>query len=205
MERPHVRLGVTIAAHAIVRVASSASGVLIGIYLASLGGHAFQMDAGLLGTLGAVSFAAELISSIPLGMASDAVSPRRLMVSGALVGALAVQVFALSSHVEVFFLSRALKGIGVAAATPSLLAYLAEATTHDSALRARVMSFFELSLLSGLALGGLLGSQFWKLFNAHAFSLVALAYLVCAALLFFGAKGSRSHGSHAAWQGLLEP
>jgi MFS family permease len=203
MVRQHVSLGVTIAAHAILRVASSASGVLIGIYLASLGGHGFQVDAGLLGTLGAVSFAAELIASIPLGMASDAVSPRWLMVSGALAGALAVQLFALSAHVEVFFLSRALEGIGVAAVTPPLLAYLAEATTHNSALRARVMSFFELSLLAGLALGGLMGSQFWKLFNAHAFSLVALAYLVCAALLFFGAKGSRSHGSHAAWQGLL--
>jgi len=192
-----------IAAHAILRVASSASGVLIGIYLASLGGHGFQVDASLLGTLGAVSFAAELIASIPLGMASDAVSPRWLMVSGALAGALAVQLFALSAHVEVFFLSRALEGIGVAAVTPPLLAYLAEATARDSALRARVMSFFELSLLAGLALGGLMGSQFWKRFGVHAFSLVALAYMVCAALLFFGAKDSRSHGSHAAWQGLL--
>jgi hypothetical protein len=32
---------------------------------------------------------------------------------------------------------------------------------------------------------------------------VAIAYLVCAMLLLFGAKGSQSHGSHAAWQGLL--
>jgi MFS family permease len=138
-----------------------------------------------------------------MGIASDAVSPRWLMVSGALVGALAVQLFALSSHVEVFFLSRALEGIGVAAVTPPLLAYLADATTHDSVLRARVMSFFELSLLAGLALGGLMGSQFWHLFDVHAFSFVAIAYLFCAMLLFFGAKGSQSHGPHAAWQGLL--
>ena len=196
-------LAITILAHALLRIASSASGVLIGIYLANLSGHGFHVDAGLLGILGAVSFGAELIASIPFGIASDAISPRWLMVSGALVGALAVQLFALSSHVEVFFLSRALEGIGVAAVTPPLLAYLADSTTHDSALRARVMSFFELSLLAGLALGGLMGSQFWKVFDARAFSLVALAYLLSAALLFFGAKGSRSHGSHAAWQGLL--
>src|ERR1039457_3220061 len=194
---------ITILAHTLLRIASSASGVLIGIYLANLSGHGLSVDASLLGTLGAVSFAAELITSIPMGMASDAVSPRWLMVSGALVGALAVQLFALSSHVEVFFLSRALEGIGVAAVTPPLLAYLADATTHDSALRARVMSFFELSLLAGLALGGLMGSQFWKVFDAHAFSLVALAYLASAALRFFGAKGRRSRGSHAAWQCLL--
>src|ERR1039458_1948508 len=171
------RLALTILAHAILRIASSASGVLIGIYLANLSGHGFHVDAGLIGILGAVSFAAELIASIPFGIASDAISPRWLMVSGALIGALAVQLFAFSEHVEVFFLSRALEGIGVAAVTPPLLAYLAESTSHDSALRARVMSFFELSLLAGLALGGLMGSQFWKLFNAHAFSLVALAYL----------------------------
>jgi len=203
MAKPHVRLGITIVAHAILRVASSASGVLIGIYLAKLSDHGSAVDAGLLGALGAVAFAAELVASIPFGLASDAVSPRWLMVGGALMGALAVQLFALSAHVEVFFLSRALEGIGVAAVTPPLLAFLAESAKHDSALRARVMSFFELSLLAGLALGGLMGSQFWHRFDLRAFSLIAVAYLLCAVLLFFGAKGSRSHGSHAAWQGLL--
>lgn len=203
MEKQPDRLTLTIVAHAILRIASSASGVLIGIYLADLSGHGFQVDAGLLGILGAVSFGAELIASIPFGIASDAISPRWLMVGGALIGALAVQLFALSSHTQVFFLSRALEGIGVAAVTPPLLAYLADATSDDSALRARVMSFFELSLLAGLALGGLMGSQFWHLFDVHAFSFVATAYLLCATLLFLGAKGSHSHGSHAAWQGLL--
>lgn len=203
MAKHRNRLALTILAHALLRIASSASGVLVGIYLANLSGHGFHVDAGMLGILGAVSFAAELIASIPFGIASDAISPRWLMVSGALIGALAVQLFALSAHAEVFFLSRALEGIGVAAVTPPLLAYLAEATTHDSALRARVMSFFELSLLAGLALGGLMGSQFWRRFDVRAFSLVALAYLACAMLLFLGAKGARSHGSHAAWQGLL--
>jgi MFS family permease len=203
MPKQHDRLALTILAHAILRIASSASGVLIGIYLANLSGHGFPVDAGLLGILGAISFAAELIASIPFGIASDAVSSRWLMVSGALIGALAVQLFAISEHVEVFFLSRALEGIGVAAVTPPLLAYLAEATTHDSALRARVMSFFELSLLAGLGLGGLMGSQLWKRFDVHAFSCVALVYLLCAILLYLGAKGSQSHGSHAAWQGLL--
>ena len=200
--QPH-RLALSILAHAILRVASSASGVLIGIYLADLSGHGFRVDASLLGSLGAVSFAAELAASIPFGMASDAISPRWLMVAGAATGALAVQLFALSSHINVFFLSRTLEGIGVAAVTPPLLGNLAESSSHDSALRARVMSFFEISLLAGLALGGLVGSQFWLRFHVHAFSLVALAYLGCALLLFIGAKGSRSHGSRAAFQGLI--
>jgi MFS family permease len=197
------RLAVTILAHGILRIASSASGVLIGIYLAALSGHGIPVDASLLGTLGAVSFAAELVASIPFGMASDAISPRWLMIAGALIGALAVQLFVLSSHVPVFFLSRTLEGIGVAAVTPPLLAYLAESTTHHSGLRARVMSFFELTLLAGLALGGLMGSQFWRYFDVHAFSFVALAYVACALLLFVGAKGSQSHAARAALRGLL--
>ena len=197
------RLALTIFAHGILRIASSASGVLIGIYLAKLSGHGLRVDAGLLGALGAVSFAAELVASIPMGIVSDAVSPRWLMVIGAIVGAIAVQLFALSTHIQIFFLSRMLEGIGVAAVTPPLLAYLAEATTQEADLRARVMSFFELSLLAGLALGGLMASAFWSRFRIHAFGLVALAYLLCAVLLFFGAKGSKSHGSQAALRGLL--
>jgi MFS family permease len=197
------RLALAILAHGILRIASSASGVLIGIYLASLSGNGFRVDASLLGTLGAVSFAAELIASIPFGLASDAISPRWLMTMGALTGALAVQLFALSAHVSVFFLSRTLEGFGVAAVTPPLLGYLAESTSHNSGLRARVMSFFELTLLAGLALGGLAGSQFWRRFDVHAFSLVAIAYIGCALLLFVGAKGSQSHGARAALHGLL--
>ncbi|MGC8536803.1 MAG: MFS transporter [Rhizomicrobium sp.] len=203
MQQRPGRLAITILAHAVLRIASSASGVLIGIYLARLSGHGLHIDAGLLGTLGAVSFAAEVVFSIPFGIASDAIPPRWLMVTGAMTGALAVQLFAWSTHVEVFFLSRTLEGMGVAAVTPPLLAYLADASTHDAALRARVMSFFELSLLAGLALGGLMGSEFWQHFHVHAFGLVALAYLLCAIMLFFGASGSKSHDSQAAFRGLL--
>lgn len=87
--------------------------MLIGIYLADLSRHDFHVDASLLGALGAVSFAAELVASIPFGIASDAISPRWLMVAGATTGALAVQLFALSSHINVFFLSRALKELAL--------------------------------------------------------------------------------------------
>src|ERR1035437_493735 len=46
-------LAITILAHTLLRIASSASGVLLGIYLANLSGHGFSVDAGLLGLLGA--------------------------------------------------------------------------------------------------------------------------------------------------------
>ncbi|HTV83324.1 MAG TPA: MFS transporter [Acidobacteriaceae bacterium] len=196
-------LATAIPGHAVLRIASNASAALVGIYLAHLAVRQAGISAELLGALGAVSFASELIFSIPLGMASDAVSPRWLMPAGALLGGLAIQLFTVSRQIPIFYLSRALEGIGVAAVTPPLLAWLAEATAGHAKLRARAMSFFELSLLAGLALGGMMGSQFWQYFQIHAFSWVAGVYLASALLLYTGAEGSRSHGRKAAIVGVL--
>jgi MFS family permease len=124
------------------------------------------------------------------------------MTGGAVLGAIAIQLFPLSGRIPIFFLSRALEGMAVAAITPPLLAYLADATARDGTMRARVMSFFELSLLAGLALGGLVGSEFWLHFRTGAFGLVAGAYVACAVLLLFGAKGTRSHSRRSAFEGL---
>ena len=113
------------------------------------------MDAALVGTLGAVSFGAELLFGVPMGMLSDAIAPRALMTGGALLGAVATQMFGMTGWVSIFFLSRAIEGLGAAAGAPPLLAHITDVTEGDPALRARAMSYFELSLLAGLALGGL--------------------------------------------------
>jgi MFS family permease len=197
-------LTAAIVGHGFLRIASGASAVLIGIYLARLSSSDIRINAGLIGMLGAVSYASELVASIPFGLAADAISPRWLMVGGALTGAVAVRIFALAPHPGIFYFSRALEGVGVAAVTPPLLAYLAQSTAHSSSLRARVMSFFELSLLAGLALGGVVGSQLWTHLHLHSFSLLALVYAACALLLFAGAKGTRAHGSKAAVHGLKQ-
>jgi MFS family permease len=192
-----------------MRIAGGASGVLVGIYLADLANHGSRVDAALVGTLGAISFIAELAGSIPMGLASDAISPRALMISGSLLAALATQLFGMSGQVSIFFLSRALEGVGAAAIAPSLLAHLTDVTADDYALRARVMSYFELSLLAGLGLGGLVGSQLWRVCGTVAFSIVAVAYLLCAGFLFLGTIGSRGYGSKQALSGfyraLAEP
>lgn len=60
-------------------------------------------------TLSAVSFAAELFASIPMGLACDAMQPRLLMTGGAVVGAIAVFLFAVLGFF-IFFLSRLLAG-----------------------------------------------------------------------------------------------
>ena len=197
-------LTAAILGYSFLRIASGASAVLIGIYLAHLNSTDMHIDARLIGMLGAASFAAELIASIPLGFVADAISPRWLMMSGALLGAVAVGIFALAPAPEIFYFSRILDGLAVAAVTPPLLAYLAQSTTQSSSLRARVMSFFELSLLAGLALGGVLGSQLWPRFHKHAFTLLALLYCASALLLLVGAQRAHAHGARTALHGLKQ-
>jgi MFS family permease len=131
------------------------------------------------------------------------------MTGGALLGAVATQLFGMTGWVSIFFLSRAIEGLGAAAGAPPLLAHITDLTERDPALRARAMSYFELSLLAGLALGGLLGAQLWHVFHASAFATVASVYLLCAGLLYFGAAGTRGHGGHEAlagfWRALHQP
>ena len=186
--QPHANLAWVILAHALLRIASGTSGILIGLYLASLNNHGAHLSVGLVGTLSAVSFTAELFASIPMGVASDTMQPRWLMTGGAIVGAIAA-FLAASGSTSTFFLSRLLEGVGVAAIVPALLAYLTDATECRPALRVRVMSYFELTLLAGLALGGIVAGQLFRILNSGAFSVVAVVYLACAAILFSSISG----------------
>ena len=198
---PRSRLPLVILGNAFMRIASGASGVLVGLYLAELANRGFGINAALVGTLGAVSFGAELIISVPMGIASDAVAPRGLMTAGAFLGAAATQLFGMSGRAGIFFLSRTVEGFGAAAETPSLLSYLTDVTEGNHSLRARVMSYFELSFLAGLALGGLTGAQLWHFLSTRAFSAVAVIYILSACLLFLGSVGSQRYGLARALSG----
>ncbi len=197
-------LGAGIFAHGLARVAGAASGVLIGVYLAALSGRGMHVGAEFVGVLGAVSFGAELVTSVPMGTLSDAISPRRLMVAGALVAGFATWLMGATPRVPVFVLSRVLEGVGAAAITPPLLAWLAEVTEYESGLRARVMSFFELSLLCGLGLGGIVATELWQRQGAHGFATIAVVYAACAALFYGAVRGGAAHGGNAALHGLKE-
>lgn len=70
-------------------------------------------------------------------------------------------------------------------------------------MRARVMSHFELSLLAGLALGGLVAGELWRRLNTLAFAAVAAIYVLCAGLLHVGAVGSKGHGAEQAISGFF--
>jgi MFS family permease len=207
--RARHRLPIALLGNALMRIAGGASAVIVGLYLADLANRGAHVNAALVGTLGAVSFGSELLFGIPAGMLSDAVAPRALMTGGALLGAAATQLFGMTHWVSIFFLSRAIEGIGAAAGAPPLLAHITDVTDRDPRLRARAMSYFELSLLAGLALGGLMGAQLWRIFHITAFATVAFAYFISAGLLYFGVAGSKGRGGPEAmagfWRALHQP
>jgi predicted MFS family arabinose efflux permease len=195
------RLPIVIIANALLRIAGGASGILVGLYLSAAANRGMPVDAALVGVLGAVSFGAELLASLPMGMLSDALATRGLMTAGALLGAAATQLFGITGRTGIFFLSRTLEGLGIAANGPALLSHLTDTTNGFPALRVRAMSFYELSFLVGLAAGGVTGSQLWRMLNTSAFGAVAAVYVLGAALLAFGAAGSKGYGGAAAWSG----
>ena len=200
--RARHRLSIALMGNALMRIAGGASAVLVGLYLADLANRGARVNAALAGTLGAVSFGAELLFGVPAGILSDAIAPRALMTSGAFLGAAATQMFGMTGLISIFFLSRAIEGVGAAAGVPPLLAHITDVTDRDPALRARAMSYFELSLLAGLALGGLMGAQLWRIFQTSAFATVAAVYLISAGQLYFGAAGSKGRGGQEAMTGL---
>lgn len=185
------RLTAVLIGNGLLRVANAAGGALIGFYLADLAAQGQGVDAALVGALGVTISAAELAAALPLGMLADRIAPRILLLAGALLGAVATQLFGISGLVAIFFLSRALEGIASATSGPPLLAYLAGVTQTQPSLRGRVMSFYELALLAGLAFGGLVGGVLWKWSKTVGFSLLALVYLGVATLFAWGM--SRSH------------
>lgn len=197
-----VRLPLVLLGNALLRIAGGAGGILVGLYLADLANRGSRVDATIVGTLGAISFLAELIGALPMGMLSDAFAPRLLMVTGALLGALATQLFGMSGMVTIFFISRAIEGVAAAAGAPSILAHITDVTEGDEGLRGKAMSYFELSLLAGLGVGGWAGSKLWTMLHTDAFAAVAGVYLLCAVMLWFGAVGSKKHGTAHALSGL---
>jgi predicted MFS family arabinose efflux permease len=99
-------------------------------------------------------------------------------------------------------MSRVLEGLAVAAVTPALLRLLAADTAQDPGRRARMMSGFELSLLAGLALGALVGSQLWIALARRAFAALAVLYGACALLLWRNVPTRPGAGRQNALRGL---
>jgi MFS family permease len=150
-------------------------------------------------------FVAELIGAPILGALSDRRGRRPFILLGPALGAIAVQITAMTAAVWLLLITRLLEGLSTASSIPSTLGYISEATSGRPKLRARIVGLFEISFVGGMALGAAAGGYIWKFFSeptallgielkSPAFSLNALIYLISLAIFFWGASESRAQG-----------
>lgn len=161
---------------------------LIAIVLSEHGENSFMV-----GLTGTAMFAAFTVASFPIGAATDRLGPKRILVAGLLVYGISILLFAFIKVTWLFFVVRAIEGLGGAAisvATETMVNKLSG--PHE---RARRMSHYALSVGIGWALGPLAGTLLYKIKPEVPFiacCALSLAAAICAAA-FFKDPGSNSH------------
>jgi len=170
-----------------LRFSTGLTGALLVYYLAELQGFgADRVTAFEVGLLTAAFYVAELVLSPVFGMLSDRIGSRRVMQYGPMFGAVAVVMTALTTDLLLLGVTRWLEGAAAAASIPSILGFIAVATSHDEGLRGRVVARFEGATLAGLGLGLVAGGGLWALLDRNAFYLNAVLYGVSFLIYRYG-------------------
>jgi len=197
-----------------LRLSTGLTGTMLATYLARFAEHGGPHVSHLeVGALTALYFASELILSPPFGVLSDRLGSHRVMQWGPVFGAVAVLMTAVSTHSILLALlpgaailvwlgaTRFLEGAAAGASIPSILGYIASASSSDEALRGRVVSRFEAATLAGLGLGIVVGPALFGAIGPIAFVLNALVYAGSFAIYRWGVaelpEEARIRGSEA--------
>ena len=160
-----------------LRFSTGLTGALLVFYLAELEAFgAREVSAFEVGVLTAAFYLAELVLSPLFGLLSDRIGPRSVMQYGPIFGAVAVVMTALTTDVFLLGVTRWLEGAAAAASIPSILGFIAVATSHNVALRGRTVAQFEAATLAGLGLGLVAAGGLWQVLDRKAFLLNAVLY-----------------------------
>jgi MFS family permease len=137
-----------------LRFSTGLTGGLLVYYLDRLpefgGPHVSSTTVGLL-TAG--YYVAELALSPIFGYLSDRFGAHRIMQVGPMFGLVAVLATAYVVDLRILGATRLLEGGAAAASIPSILGYIALATSGDQSLRGRAVARFEGATLLGIGLG----------------------------------------------------
>ncbi|MDQ3688564.1 MAG: MFS transporter [Chloroflexota bacterium] len=177
-----------------LRFSTGLTGALLVYYLAELDafGAGREVTAFELGLLAAAFYVAELVLSPLFGMLSDRLGSRPVMQLGPIFGAVAVVMTALTTDMVLLGATRWLEGAAAAASIPSILGFIALATSHDEALRGRTVANFEAATLAGIGLGLVAAGGLWELLDRNAFYLNAVLYGISFLIYRYGVTESRA-------------
>ena len=174
-----------------LRFSTGLTGALLVFYLADLEAFgAGEVTALEVGLLTAAFYLAELVLSPLFGMLSDRIGSRSVMQYGPIFGAVAVVMTALTTDLYLLGVTRWLEGAAAAASIPSILGFIAVATSRDEALRGRTVARFEAATLAGLGLGLVAAGALWTALERNAFYLNAVLYGVSYLIYRFGVTES---------------
>ena len=170
-----------------LRFSTGLTGALLLYYLADLDTFgAAEVTAFQVGILHAVFYLAEMVLSPLFGVLADRFGSRPVMQFGPIFGAVAVVMTALTTNFFLLGTTRWLEGAAAAASIPSILGYIALATSHDEGLRGRTVAQFEAATLAGLGLGLVAAGGLWTLLGRDAFYLNAVLYGVSFLIYRYG-------------------
>jgi MFS family permease len=153
-----------------------------------------EMSAFLLGLMLATYYVAELILSPGFGVLSDRLGAHRVMQWGPVFGAVAVVLTAATTNLPLLGLTRFIEGAAAGASIPSILGYIAIATTGDVPLRGRTVARFEAATIAGLGVGLVAAGPMWEVFGRVAFLLNAGLYGVSFAIYRWRVADVATHG-----------
>ncbi|MFO7531340.1 MAG: MFS transporter [Candidatus Limnocylindrales bacterium] len=184
----------------VLRFATGLTGALLIFFLADFaeyGGPA--VGPFVIGLFTALFYAAELVLSPPFGLLSDRLGYHRIMQVGPFFGFIAVLLTALTAELQLpgsvivaipvvvgslplLGVTRLLEGASTAASVPSVLGFIALATSGDEALRGRAAARFEAATVAGLGLGFAAAGPLWTALGPSGFLANALVYVGALAL-----------------------
>lgn len=160
-------------------------------------GNVYQISYTLGGIIIGAFFAAELLGSLVFGAWSDRYGRKLFIIFGPLFGAFAVLITSITTWVWLLIFTRLLEGLSTASNAPATLGYIAEESSGSPQLRTRIVGFFEVATVGGMALGFSVGGWLWRNFGtaavvlgipltSPAFAVNALLYLASLVVLWLG-------------------
>ena len=212
-----IALVAVIAGTLLLRIAAQTMSQMLQYYFVTINREYFPLPHSTRGLITASFFITELLGSLVLGSLSDRYGRRVFILLGPLLGAVAVQITAVTITVWVLVLTRLLEGLSTASTVPSTLGFISEATKDHPILRARVIGLFEITFVGGMAIGAKAGGWLWDHFHtpadflglhliSPAFCLNGLMYLVSLAVFALGVrdivKPAHDHSNGPARGGL---